>query len=287
VGLLRTLLVCLCSALVASSQGAVKPGPAKPKPRLLDSEIERFLLKGEIRNLRLLSDGSTKPFRATLSDGKMTHDAQIQSVDIRMPEFKNKDGSVEKDFRDSYKYNIAAYRVDRLIGLGSTPVSVERVVNGKPSSVTWWIEDVLMTERDRRDKNIQAPDFNDWTNQYHDMRVFDQLIANIDRNQGNLLITKDWKLWTIDHTRAFRPTGEIVEKKYLARCNQEMLERMRQLDEAQVRQALSPFLDDQQIWALLSRREKIVAFFDSEISAKGKDAVLTGMPRSTQHVTVP
>jgi hypothetical protein len=32
--------------------------------------------------------------------------------------------------------------------------------------------------------------------------MFDQLIANIDRNQGNLLYDRDWHLVLIDHSRA-------------------------------------------------------------------------------------
>jgi hypothetical protein len=271
---------------VANCQSASR-ADQQTRSKLTDSEIERFLLNGTISNMRVLETGTTKPYRATLSDGKLTHDAQIQFVDESKAEFKNKDGSVEKDFRDSYKFNIAAYRVDRLLEIGMTPVSVERVVDGKPAAVTWWIDDVAMTEMERRDKKIEAPDFNSWTNQYHDMRVFDELIGNFDRNQGNLLITKDWKLWTIDHTRSFRPVPDLREPKYLVRCDHELLDRMRKLTESQVRQALQPYLDDRQIWALMSRRDKIVARFDSEISSKGMDAVLTGMPRGTQHVSVP
>ena len=286
VGPVRALIVCLCIVPVANCQPA---GLAENQalPKLTDSEMERFLLTAEISNMRVIESGATKPYRATLSDGKLTHDAQIQFVDESKAEFKNKDGSIEKDFRDSYKFNIAAYRADRLVGLSMTPVTVERSVNGKPAAVTWWLDDVLMTELERRDKNVQAPDFNDWTNQYHDMRVFDELIGNFDRNQGNLLITKDWKLWTIDHTRSFRTVPEIREPKYLVRCDHRLLDRIRKLTEAQVKQALQPYLDDRQIWAFMSRRDKIVAYLDSEISSKGADAVLTGMPRSTQHVSVP
>ena len=38
------------------------------------------------------------------------------------------------------------------------------------------------------------------------VRVFDELIQNRDRNQGNILWTSDWKMWLIDHTRAFGVT---------------------------------------------------------------------------------
>jgi hypothetical protein len=91
----------------------------------------------------------------------------------------------------------------------------------------------------------------------------------------------------LDHTRSFRPVPDIREPKYLVRCDHQLLDRMRKLTEAQVKQALEPYLDGRQIWAFLSRRDKIVSLFDSAISSKGADAVLTGMPRGTQHVSVP
>ena len=231
--------------------------------------------------------GTTKPFRATLSAGKLKHDAQIQPVDIYKPVFRMRDGRTEKDFRDSFKYNIAAYKIDRMLGINMTPVSIERVIDGKPSAVTWWVDDVIMTEFERRAKKIQAPDFNRWTNQYHTMRMFDQLIANTDRNQGNLLITKDWKLWMIDHTRAFRTSHELLDTQYLARIDAEVLAKLRQLSAARVTRELGHYLTPQQIDALMARRDKLVEFFTGQISAKGKDAVLFNMPRSTPQVSLP
>ena len=43
------------------------------------------------------------------------------------------------------------------------------------------------------------------------VRVFDELIANRDRNIGNMLWTSTWKMWMIDHTRAFRRGAERTD----------------------------------------------------------------------------
>ena len=60
------------------------------------------------------------------------------------------------------------------------------------------------------------------------MRVFTQLVADADRNQTNLLITNDWKLWMIDFTRAFRRKKEIASLD-VTRCDRQLLARMQAL----------------------------------------------------------
>ena len=110
----------------------------------------------------------------------------------------------ERNFRDSWTYNVAAYRVARLIDLRMVPVSVERIWNSQAAAFTWWLDDVAMDEEKRMKDKVQPPRTACWLEQMHLMRMFDELIENTDRNLGNVLYTKDWRLWAIDHTRAFR-----------------------------------------------------------------------------------
>ena len=93
----------------------------------------------------------TNPLRATLTDGQVTHDAHIQKVDIFKLKIKTRQGT-EFGFSDSYKYNIAAYRLDKVLDLGMVPVSVERKVAGDSVAVRWWVDDVLMTGVERYQK---------------------------------------------------------------------------------------------------------------------------------------
>jgi hypothetical protein len=112
------------------------------------------------------------------------------------------------------------------------------------------------------------------------VRVFDQLIYNTDRNLGNLIIDKDWKIWMIDHTRAFRTAHDLKEVKNLEKCEKNLLERLKALDEATLTSELKPFLTKAEITGLLKRRDKIVQFFEE----KGPDSLyeLAGavVPRS-------
>ena len=175
----------------------VVAAPTAP-PQLTDQQIEQFLLTAKVIKTKGVSKGVTGTRRATLSDGTLTHEAQIQTIDEEKARFETLAG-VEFNFRDSWKFNVAGYRLDRLIGLNMVPVSVPRRSGTLMAAYTWWIDDVMMEEGDRLKKKLSAPDTDLWNQQMRLVRVFDQLIYNTDRNLGNLLITKDWRIWAIDH----------------------------------------------------------------------------------------
>lgn len=65
--------------------------------------------------------------------------------------------------------------------------------------------------------------------QIHIMRVFDELIANFDRNAGNILWSSDGKMWLIDQRRAFRLHTQLKNPKQLDRCERRLLDAMRHL----------------------------------------------------------
>jgi len=256
--------------------------------QLTRDQMEQFLLTARIipGSERPAAKGITHTIRVTLTDGRYYHDGHVQSVDIYKPEFRTKEG-VEKNFTDSYKYNIAAYRLDKLMNWGMIPVSVYRVVNGKPSALSWWVDDVMFDEEGRRDKDISPPDLNGWSRAMNDIRDFDQLIYNEDRNQGNLLIDRDWRVWAIDHTRAFRDIPTLRDPSILRRISEKLLNAMQGLNEPSLETNLMPYVTKAQIDALLARRDLLVKFFQTQIQQKGADVVLTDIPRATQRVTIP
>src|SRR5262249_20227427 len=92
---------------------------------------------------------------------------------------------------------------------------------------------------------------------------------NVDRNVGNLLICKNWKVWAIDHTRAFRTQGSLKSAAQITRCDRTVLERMKELDKPSLKAQIGEFVTDYQINGLLARRDKIV-----EILEKGGPAAL-------------
>ena len=236
-------------------------------------QIERFLASAEIIDSRPLADGVTNAVRATFSDGNSTHDAQIQQVDIAKPTYPTAKGW-EVNFRDYWGYNVAAYRLSRMLNLDRVPVSVRREIDGQGAAVTWWIDNLLMTEKTRFLTKVRPPDVEAWNRQMYTVRVFDQLIYNTDRNLGNLVITEDWKIWMIDHTRAFRLHKEIENPAQLDKCERGLLDAMRRLDPIRLGRELGDFLTTDEIDALLARRDKIVGHFDKQVAKEGEPAVL-------------
>ncbi len=276
----------------ATSRIAILPADASvPKSNITASQLtrgqmEHFLLTAQIVAERKIPIGVTHTRRATLTDGNWIHDAHIQDVDVYKDSVRLKEG-IERNFRDSYKFNIAAYRLDKLMNLNMIPVCVYREVDGKPAAVSWWVDNVQFDETGRREKNAEPPDLNEWVRQLNEVRVFDALIYNEDRNQGNLLIDKDWKVWMIDHTRAFRDDPSLHNKDTLRRCSQKTLDAMKALTKEQLEQALMPYVTGEDIQALLARRDLLEQFFAGEIQSKGPAAVLTDMTVKTPQVTIP
>ena len=275
--------MCLARSVLSVMAAAATAVCAQPLSR--DAQ-EHFLATARIISSTPLSQGITKTTRITLTDGKITHDAHVQTVDVYKPVYRTKE-FVEKNFRDSYKYNIAAYRVDKMIGLNMAAACVYREVDGKPASVCWWVDNIQFDELGRRSKKVEPPDFNAWTNQLNLVRDFDALIDNTDRNQGNLVIDKDWKLWTIDHTRAFRVTNELRNPGILKRISQKLLEGMRSLTLEECNRQLRPFLTDEEIRSMLVRRDLLLKLFAGKVAEDGAAAVYTDMPVSTPRVTIP
>lgn len=288
------LAYCLLMAQALLSQSpAPAPTPAIPvksnvtSAQLTREQMEHFLLTARIVSERPIDVGITKTKRITLSDGQYTHDAHVQQIDVYKPVFRSKEGLVEKNFRDSYKFNIAAYRLEKLMNMDMVPVCVYRVVDDKPAAVDWWVDDVMFDEEGRRKKEMEPPDLNYWSRQLNEMRDFDQLIANEDRNQGNLLIDKNWKVWAIDHSRSFRDTPVPLDSKVLKRITTKLLDSMKSLNQQALEANLLPWVTKEDIQTLLARRDWMLKFFESEMAEKGADAVLIDLPRKTPQVTIP
>jgi hypothetical protein len=253
--------------------GAQAPAVSAAAPRLAAADMQTFLEKARIVRRQDAGDGVTGSLRVTLSDGSLTHDAHVQTVDEAATVYRTQ-SSVELNFRDSYRYNIAAYRIAQLIGLETVPMSVKRYIDGKEAAVTWWLDDVLMDERRRLKAGARGPDPRRTATQLQVMRVFDELIQNRDRNQGNIVWTRDWTLWLIDHTRAFRLEEKLRKPQTLTRCPRAMFDGMKRLTDASIESATEDFLTSAERRALLARRDLIVKLYEGRIARLGEAAVL-------------
>jgi hypothetical protein len=229
-------------------------------PALSDLQQEEFLRTARIIKSRETDKGVTASIRATMTDGTLTHDVHIQSVDIAKSEFQAK-GQIEFNFRDNWRFNIAAYRIDRLLGLHLVPVSVEGTWRNNPAAFTWWVDEVLMDEGERLKKKIAPPDPPCWGEQARLLRLLDAVIDNTDRNLGNTLIAKNWRIWAIDHTRAFRYSKTPRNLPTITGIDREVLARLEALDFQTMKRAVGDYINDPDIRNVLSRRDAIVGHF--------------------------
>jgi len=235
---------------------------------------EEFLLNAKVTRSQRIGKGKTNPYRLTLTDGTITHDASFQSVFERENYKKFGDGSVEINYVDSYLYNIAAYRLARMLGLQSMmPVTVERKWNGMIGSLSWWLS-VQMDEGERMREKIRPPDVEAHNRQMHKMRVFTELVYDTDRNIGNVLIGENWEVYMIDFTRAFRHYRDLKDAGNLVRCNRDLFSKLQQLDRDALEKETDGFLTKEEIKAVMARRDLIVELFRKLISEKGEAAVL-------------
>ncbi len=272
----RALLATVAAALWTIVPAAQSPAPSAA-PVLSDAAIEAFLTKARVVSIRKIGTGTTNSRRATLSDGTLTHDAHVQIVDAQKTDTKART-ITDRTFLDSYRYNIAAYRLARLVGLQNVPPSVERIVEGERAAVTWWIDDVLMDEKERKEKNTTGPNPVRTGRQIRVMHIFDELIHNRDRNQGNIIWARDWSLWLIDHTRSFQPVDELMKPGEVIACEASLLKALRGLTEASIAKAVGNSLTRLEILATLDRRDRIVKQLDALIAKHGQAAVVFTLP---------
>jgi hypothetical protein len=267
IGLTVTLTLAASALALAGQATAVTP------PRLAPSEMEAFLLKARILDIRDAGGGVTGSQRAKLTDGSITHDAHVQAVDISKPMF-NAGAHTEVNFKDSYRFNIAGYRLAQLLGIDTVPMSVERSVNGKIAAVTWWVDDVQMDEKERLKRKTMGPNPLRTSNQIQVMRIWDELIQNRDRNQGNILWTNDWTMWLIDHTRAFRLGKELLKPNEVTRIDRGLLARLKGLTEESVAKAVGDSLMREERNAVLHRRDLLVKLIEERSARIGEAAVV-------------
>ena len=278
----RSWTLTATAVALLSSTAAVRPQdtPQTPGRTFTCDEIEAFLKSAKVGRQREIPVGVTVPLRATLDNGTLRHDAAIQTADIRQASYTTQRGT-ELNFRDTWKFNVAGYEVAKLLQLNMVPPYVERRVNGGPASLSWWVNDTMM-EQDRVLKKITPPDVAGWNDQMYAGRLFRELIADSDFNMTNTLITKDWRVWLIDFSRAFRLAKTLQFPDELTKVDRKLLTNLRALTRETLQDKLRTWLAKGEIDALIARRDAIVAILDKQIAAKGEAAVLYDLSRVSE-----
>jgi hypothetical protein len=243
---------------------------------------EAFLAAAPIVRSELVGEGVTAPSKLWLENDGVKRAAVWKGV------HKKLSGGV----LDSWKYEIAAYRLDKLIGLNMVPPAVERVFKKKQGALVLWIDFqsslLEIMEQGGRVPVRVADQLPAWNDLYY---IWGSLIANDDPTQQNIRFTKDWRMILIDHSRAFRSDKAYTERlvfgangiKKLGSTGQPFLftglprtlyEKIKALDLENIRQAVGPYLTDIEIEAVLARKRLLLDEIDGLIKRDGEDKVL-------------
>ena len=244
-----------------------------PLPFQDDSEILEFLSTAKVVTQKTVDVGVNKISKVLLEKDGVQLNAAFRNVSI----FKNRitldNGDVKSNFRDDCRFEIAAYRLSKLLGLDNVPPVVTRKIGQHTGTLQVWLEGAMM-EMKRHSENLQAPEQLPWTQQWQTVRLFDGLIDNEDRNQGNILIDAGWKLWMIDHTRAFSGSKKLRLPQLVRWCQRDLWKNLQELNKDVLKQEFKGLLSGGQIKALMERRDLLVEHLQHKIDEKGEGAVL-------------
>jgi hypothetical protein len=244
-----------------------RPGersPPAPLPRAIgarpagmdDDALESWLAEADVVRVEELQAGITNPQRVTLSRNGIELRAVFKQLSTDFGA-----GSQQKalDIADRFQFEVAAYRLDRLLGLDMVPVTVPRTINGRKGVLQFWIDGAINL-RQMVEHKLEPEGWCAAADQYNLMNVFDVLIHNTDRTQENALFTRDWTLVLIDHSRAFATYTKNPRLLYLEepRLTPALAARLQALDRAALEQALGPWLHRRQIDAILKRRDRLL-----------------------------
>jgi uncharacterized protein with HEPN domain len=241
---------------------------------------EEYLKTAEILSSEEIGEGVTKPLKLYLQKGDVKSKAC----------WKNLRG-LRDGFLEGWQYEIAAYELDKLLGLNMVPPAVERDFNGKPGALIYWITSEYSL-LDLMEKKIPIPESarEHTENMKYLARAWDCLLANDDRTQQNIRYTKDWRVLLIDHSQAFRSTEEYTERLIFGRNGIKhtsdgkpflfrrlprwFVEKLRTVACAQIQETLASLLTEKEVDAVCKRKTLLLTEIDALIKESGEANVL-------------
>ena len=217
----------------------------------------------------------TSPWKLWLKLGDVEHKGLWKNASGRMG-----------GFWEGWQYEIAAYRIDKLLGLGMVPPTVERRRDGDRGSCQWWVDNCIsLLERDEKRIKMPPAKVASWNRATYLQRLFDNLIANEDRHKNQILITPDWRMILIDHSRSFRTAGRFVKSllysakspggpMLMSELPRAVVERVKALDFDTIRAAVGEYLTEEEVRAVVVRRDLVLAEIAQLIKINGEAKVL-------------
>jgi hypothetical protein len=265
---LSAVAVAVALPFIQAVQQAPVVAPAQPPKSSItwigrEAEIEKFLSTAKITKSQDIPRGVTSPRRVFFEPGGPAASAVAKSIF---------DPSRLNGYFDSFRSEIAAYELDKVLNMGMVPPTVQRAVSRDLGSVQLWVEDCV-TFKAAMNKPLLDPAAS--ARQVHRMIVFDNLIVNIDRNEGNMLIDPADNLILIDHSRAFDGSGPLRMpfEKEMTVIDREFYERLKAIGAKDLQKTVAPWVDFG-IGPILMQRDAIIKRFERLIKQNGEANVI-------------
>jgi hypothetical protein len=221
-------------------------------------EMEAHLKNAEIVRLEDIGTGVTQPRRAHLMPVE-----PFESLVWKVIPPGRRSGHWE-----SYKSEIAAYELDKLLHMNMVPPAVERTVDGEQGAAIEWLPSMKSVKQ----SGGKMPAGAVWGRATRRMLTFDALIHNPDRNAGNILIGAPGELILIDHSRAFTDDTSLPRK--IERVDGDLWRRIEALTREDLVRAIGPWIGDDAIDAMLERRKKMATVIDKLAAGKSRALVV-------------
>jgi hypothetical protein len=244
------------AAPVQASEPAAAPLPCAKIWLGHEAEYEELLRNAKVARVEELQIGVTHPRCAFLEPG----------LPFSRMAWKTLKPGTYRGFYESYRSEIAAYELDKLIGLGMIPPSVERHIKAEVGAAILWVENVRNWEVKHP---VRGPDDRAWARQWVRLKMFDQLSGNIDRNQGNLLYDSEYHVILIDHSRAFRDVVDLSQYQKYAFVDPDLWERMQALTMETMQPTIGKWVSKGMLYAVLERRDRMKKEIDKLLAARG------------------
>jgi hypothetical protein len=221
---------------------------------------EEFLKTAELQGLWQMKsrDAITKPWKITLKEDDITRYALWKDIE-----------GWHGGYLENWRYEIAAYLLDKYLELNMIPPTVERVVMSKQGSCQLWVEcEMNLKEKVKQLIAIPHDYLTSWNSAIFLQRTFNDLIANEDRHQGNILITEDWRVILIDHSRCFRKTKQFKKElifpiedekaKVFFVFPKAFVEKIKTLNLEVIKDVVGGYLKKEEIEAIIARKKLIL-----------------------------
>jgi hypothetical protein len=219
--------------------------------QLPDEQMERFLQRAKVVDRLLVEREGRKGEVLSLKNRKL----ELRSVFLTVDEAP---GSDPKAPVRRWTHEVASYRLDRLMGLGLVPVTVERKLGDEIGSLQIWMQaaiDSSQIEELGAEELLEGLE-----NELMQARIFMSLIGGgRDRADfGKMLLPEERRLALADNTKTFPLKTELEELPEECRVGAEFRLGMNRLSASSLKKEVGDHLSGAQIKALLARRDAIL-----------------------------